>query len=115
MAGRAGTTACGGCGLGRARGHLERAAAHLEEARLAWGCWADEVRQLAEQHYQVGDFNDRRVLGDPGYGRALDIGGPVGKAVTAAVTALRAAGGGEDCGGVCPCMAVKAQIGSPHP
>jgi hypothetical protein len=35
--------------------------------------------------------------------------------VTAAVTALRAAGAGEDCGGVCPCAAVKAQIGSPHP
>ena len=37
MAGRAGTAACGGCGLSRARGHLERAAAQLEEARLAWG------------------------------------------------------------------------------
>jgi hypothetical protein len=47
MAGRAVTATCGGCELSRARGHLERAVAHLEEARLAWGCWADEIRQLA--------------------------------------------------------------------
>ena len=115
MARRAGAAACGACGLGRARGHLERAEAQLEAARLAWGLWADDIRQLTEQRLGISDLLDERVLDDPGYGRALDIGGPVGKAVAAAVTALRAAGGGEDCGGVCPCMAVKAQIGSPHP
>ena len=115
MARRAGAAACGACGLGRARGHLERAVAQLEAARLAWGVWADDIRQLTEQRLGISDLLDGRVLDDPGYGRALDIGGPVGKAVTAAVTALRAAGGGEDWGGVCPCTAVKAQIGSPHP
>jgi hypothetical protein len=41
--------ACGGCELARARGHLEQAIAELEQARLAWGVWADGVRQLAEQ------------------------------------------------------------------
>jgi hypothetical protein len=112
MAGRAGTAACGGCGLSRARGHLERAVAYLEETRLAWGCWADEIRQLAEQHYRVADFDDHRVLGDPGYGQALDIGGAVGEAVRVAGMALRAAAGG---GADCPCVAVKTRIGSPHP
>jgi hypothetical protein len=111
----AGAAACGGCGLARTRGHLERAVAQLEAARLAWGVWADGIRQLTEQHLGITDLLDERVLADPGYGRALDIGGPVGKAVTAAVTALRAAGGGEDGGGVCHCTAVKTQIGSPHP
>jgi hypothetical protein len=112
MARRAGAdTACGGCGLGRARWHLERVVAELEQARLAWGCWADDVRQLAEQHYRVADFNDHRVLSDPGYGQALDIGGPVGEAVRVAGMALQAAGGKADC----PCAVVKAQIGSPHP
>jgi hypothetical protein len=112
MARRAGAaTECGGCELGRARRHLERAVAELEQARLAWGCWADDVRQLAEQHYRVAGFNDHRVLDDPGYGQALDIGGPAGEAVRAAGMALRAAGGRAGC----PCSAVKAQIGSPHP
>jgi hypothetical protein len=112
MAGGAGIAACGGCGLGRARGHLERAVAQLKEACLAWGCWADEIRQLAEEHYRVADFDDRRVLGDPGYGQALDIGGAVGEAVRVAEMAVRAAAGG---GGDCPCAAVKRRIGSPHP
>jgi hypothetical protein len=112
MAGRGGAaTACGGCELGRARWHLERAVAELKQARLAWGCWADGVRQLAERHYRVADFNDHRVLNDPGYGRALDIGGPAGEAVRLARVALLAAGGTAGC----PCAAVRAQIGSPHP
>jgi hypothetical protein len=89
--------------------------AELGAAGLAWGLWADDIRQLAEQRLGVSGLLDERVLDDPGYGRALDIGGPVGTAVTAAVAALRAAGGGEDRGGVCPCTAVKARIGSPHP
>jgi hypothetical protein len=112
MARRAGAAAaCGGCELCRARWHLERAAAELEQARLAWGCWADDVRQLAEQHYRVADFDDRRVLSDPGYGQALDVGGAVGEAVRVAGLARHAAGGMADC----RCAAVKAQIGSPHP
>ena len=103
--------ACGGCELGRARRHLERAVAELAEACVAWGCWADDVRQLAEQHFGVADFDDHRVLDDPGYGQALDIGRPAGEAVRVAGMALRAAGGGGDC----PCLVVEAQIGSPHP
>lgn len=82
IAGRGGAaTACGDCELGRARRHLERAAAELRQAHVAWGCWADSVRQLTEEHYRVADFDDRRVLTDPGYGQALDIGGPAGEAV----------------------------------
>jgi hypothetical protein len=111
--------ACGACELGRARRHLERAVAELEEARLAWGVWADDIRWMTEQRLGVADFVDHRVMDDPGYGRALDMGTPFNEAVSAARTALKAAGGGEDpgAGGVadCPCVEVKAQIGSPHP
>ena len=83
-AGRAGTAACGGCGLSRARGHLERAVAYLEETRLAWGCWADEIRQLAEQTTGRPISMITGAHGDPGYGQALDIGGAVGEAVRVA-------------------------------
>lgn len=109
--------ACGACGLSRARWHLQRAVAELAEAGLAWGCWADDMRQLAGQRLGISDPLDGRVLDDPGYGRALDMGAGYREAVTAAVAALAAAGGGEDpSGGAgCPCVAVKAQIGSPHP
>lgn len=109
--------ACGHCGLSRARWHLQRAVAELEEADRAWGCWADDMRQLAEQRLGISDLLDERVLDDPGYGRALDMGAGYREAVTVAVAALTAAGGGEDpSGGAdCPCVAVKAQIGSPHP
>jgi hypothetical protein len=110
---------CGACELGRARSHLERAVAELEEARLAWGVWADGIRQLTEQRLGVTDFLDFRVLDDPGYGRALEMGTPFEEAVKSAGAALAAAGGGEDPGagegGDCPCLAVKTQIGSPHP
>jgi hypothetical protein len=41
--------ACGGCELGRARWHLVRAVAELEEARLAWSVWADDIRQPSER------------------------------------------------------------------
>ncbi len=111
--------ACGACELGRARWHLGRAMAELEEARLAWGVWADGIRQLAEQWLGTADFLDFRVLDDPGYGRALEMGTPFNEAVKSASTALATAGGGEDPeageGADCPCLAVKTQIGSPHP
>jgi len=110
---------CGACELGRARWRLERAVAELEEARLAWGVWADGIRQLTEQRLGTDDFLDFRVLDDPGYARALDMGTPFEEAVKSAGTALAAAGGGEDlvAGGHadCLCLAVKAQIGSPRP
>jgi hypothetical protein len=108
-----------GCELSRARWYLERAVAELEEARLAWGVWADGIRQLTEQRLGVADFLDFRVLDDPGYGRALEMGTPFDEAVKSAGMALAVAVGGEDPGaggaGDCPCLAVKAQIGSPHP
>ena len=66
--------ACGGCELGRARRHLERAAAELEEACLAWGVWADGVRQLAERRLGVSAAEGFAVLDDPGYARALRMG-----------------------------------------
>ena len=45
-------SACCGCELGLARGHLERAMLELEQARLAWGVWADGIRKLAEQAHR---------------------------------------------------------------
>ena len=66
--------ACGGCELGRARWHLERAAAELEEASLAWGVWADGVRTLAERRLGVSAAGGFAVLDDPGYARALRMG-----------------------------------------
>jgi len=108
--------ACGGCELGRARWHLGRAVAELEEARLAWGVWADGIRQLAEQRLGADVFFDFRVLDDPGYRRALQMGTPFDEAVNSAETALATAGRGEDSGAAdCPCREVRTQIGSPHP
>jgi hypothetical protein len=111
--------ACGVCELGRARWHLGRAVAELGQASLAWGVWADGIRQLTEQRLGAADFLDDRVLDDPGYGRALEMGAPFCEAVKSAGVALAVAVGGEDPkasgAGDCPCLAVKAQIGSPHP
>lgn len=99
--------ACGGCELGRARRHLERAAAELEEASLAWGVWADGVRTLAEQRLGVSAAGGFAVLDDPGYARALRMGAWFDQAAAAAWTALEAAGAGLL--PVCPCLSVKEQ------
>ena len=60
-------------GLERACGHLAAAAAELEAACRAWGVWADEVRERAEQRLGTGPA-DPRVCCDPEYARALDAG-----------------------------------------
>ena len=82
--------------------HVERAVAELRAARQVWGCWADSIRQRAEKRLGVTDLADQRVLGDPEYARALDVGAPYIAAVNAAEAALaagRSSGGGGDAGG----------------
>ena len=99
--------ACGGCELGRAGRHLERAAAELEEARLAWGVWADGVRTLAERRQGVSAAEGFAVLDDPGYARALRMGAWFDQAAAAAGTALEAAGAGLL--PACPCLSAEEQ------
>ena len=102
--------ACGGCELGRARRHLERAAAELEEARLSWGVWADGVRRLADRRLGAGAAGSFAVLEDPEYAGALRMGAWFDDAAGAARTALEAAGGGTACVFPdCPCAAVNEQ------
>lgn len=102
--------ACGGCELGRARWHLERAVAELEEARLSWGVWADGVCKLAERRLGVSAADGFAVLEDPGYARVLRAGAWFDEAVVAGQTALEVAGaGGADSGPVCPCLAAEEQ------
>jgi hypothetical protein len=108
--------ACGGCELGRARGHLERAVAELEQARLAWGVWADGVRKMAEQATGISVAEGFALLDDAGYAQALRMGAAYDDAADAAGAALAAAGAGAAGEPAdCPCLGVKARIGSPHP
>ena len=81
---------CGAGGLDRARMHAERAVAELKAACRAWGCWADDVRQRAEGRLGVTGLADQRVLEDPEYGRALDMGASYFAAVNAAEAVLNA-------------------------
>jgi hypothetical protein len=104
-AGRA--AACDGCELDRARRHLERAAAELEEACLSWGVWADGVRKLAERRLGVSAAEGFAVLDDPGYARALRLGVWFDQAAVAAGAALGAAGAGLV--RVCPCLPAAGQ------
>jgi len=78
-------------GLERARGHLAAAVAELEAACRAWGVWADEVRERAEQRLGTGPA-DPRVCGEPEYARAVEAGRPFTEAARAAAAALRASG-----------------------
>ena len=100
-------------GLERARGHLAAAVAELEAACGAWGVWADEVRERAEQRLGAGP-GDPRVCCEPEYARALDAGRPFTEAARAAAVALRAscaaAGGCAGPGGAGP----ETAIGSPR-
>jgi hypothetical protein len=69
----AGPAACP-CELGGARRHPERAIAELEQARLAWGVWADGVRKLAQQRTGVSVADGFGLPGDRDYARALRMG-----------------------------------------
>ena len=103
--------ACGGCELGRARQHLERAAAELEEACLAWGVWADGVRALAERRLGVSAAEGFAVLDDPGYASALRMGAWFDQAVAVAGSALEVVGGAAASWSVpgCPCLSAEEQ------
>ena len=105
----AGPAACS-CELGRARRHLERAVAELEQARLAWGVWADSVRKLAEQRTGVSVAGGFGLLDDEGYARALRMGTWFDDAVNAAAVALEVTGaGGAVLLPVCPCVPTGRQ------
>jgi hypothetical protein len=90
----AGRAACS-CELGRARRHLERAITELEQARLAWGVWADGVRKLAEQRAGISVAGGFGLLDDEGYAAALRVGTWFDDAAGAAAVALEAAGAGD--------------------
>ena len=84
--------------------------AELEEASLAWGVWADGVRQLAERRLGVSAAEGFAVLDDPGYVQALRMGAWFDQAAAAAGTALEAAGGaGAGLLPVCPCVSAGQQ------
>jgi len=97
-------------GLERARGHLA-AVAELEAACRAWGVWADEVRERAEQRLGTGP-GDARVCCEPEYARALDAGRPFTEAARAAAVALRASCAAAGCAG--PGRGPETAIGSPR-
>jgi hypothetical protein len=110
----AGAAACS-CELGRARRHLERAIAELEQARLAWGAWADGVCKLAEQRTGISVAAGFGLLDDQEYARTLRLGAWFDDAASAAAVALEVAGAGDAAlAPVCPCRGEMA-IGSPHP
>jgi hypothetical protein len=105
----AGPAACP-CELGGARRHLERAIAELEQARLAWGVWADGVRKLAEQRTGISVAGGFGLLDDHEYARALRMGAWFDDVAGAAGTALEVAGGGAAAVlPVCPCMSFERQ------
>jgi hypothetical protein len=90
----AGPAACS-CELGGARRHLERAAAELEQARLAWGVWADGVRKLAEQRTGASVAGGFGLLDDEGYAAALRMGAWFDAAAAAAAVAAEVTGAGD--------------------
>jgi hypothetical protein len=105
----AGPAACS-CELGRARRHLGRAVTELEQARLAWGVWADGIRKLAEQRTGIGVAGGFGLLDDEGYAAALRMGAWFDDAAGAAATALEVAGAGDAALlPVCPCVPAGRQ------
>jgi hypothetical protein len=105
----AGPAACS-CGLGRARRHLERAVTELEQARLAWGVWADGIRKLAEQRTGISVAGGFGLLDDEGYAAALRMGAWFDDAAGAAAAALEVAGAGDAALLlVCPCVPAGRQ------
>jgi hypothetical protein len=98
------------CELGRARGHLNRAIAELEQARLAWGVWADGLRKLAEQRTGISAADGFGLLDDEGYAAALRMGAWFDDAAGAAAVALEVTGAGDAAvGPVCRCMPTGRQ------
>jgi hypothetical protein len=69
--------------------------AELEQARLAWGAWADGVRELAEQRTGISVADGFALLDDPEYGQALRLGSWFDDAAAAAGAAREAAGAGD--------------------
>jgi hypothetical protein len=56
---------------------LEVSYLEADNAFMAWKCWADDIRQEAEQRLGVmPGVQDPRIWGDPAYGAALDGGAP---------------------------------------
>jgi hypothetical protein len=105
----AGPAGCS-CELGRARRHLERALAELEDARLAWGVWADGIRKLAEYRTGASVAEGFALLDDPEYVQVLRMGAWFGDAVSAAAAALEVTGAGDAALlPVCRCRAVDGQ------
>jgi hypothetical protein len=92
---RAAGPGAGSCELGRARRHLERAIAELEQACLAQAVWADGVRKLAEQRTGVSVADGFGLLDDEAYAAALRMGAWFDDAVRAASVALEVAGAGD--------------------
>jgi hypothetical protein len=98
------------CELGRARRHLGRAVAELEQARLAWGVWADGVRKLAEQRTGISVADGFGLLDDQGYAAALRMGTWFDDAAGAAAVALEVTGAGDAALlPVCPCVRAGRQ------
>ena len=64
--------------LGRRLAEAQRA---IEDLNLAWGVWADDVRQDAER--RLGTDADETLWADQDYSRALDGGGPIRQAAEA--------------------------------
>lgn len=110
MTAAAGGPAACSCELGRARRHLERAVAELEQARLAWGVWADGVRKLAEQGTGISVAGGFGLLDDEGYAAALRMGTWFDDAAGAAAVALEVTGAGDAVlHPVCPCVPAGPQ------
>jgi hypothetical protein len=99
-----------------ARGHLERAMADLERARLAWGggpmasaSWPSgapgSVSRRASACWMTRDMRGPWSW----VSRLTRLQMPPGAALAVA--------GAEVAGepAICPCLAVKTRIGSPHP
>ena len=109
MTAAAGPAACW-CELGRARRHLERAATELEQARLAWGVWADGIRKLAEQRTGISVAGGFGLLDEGGYVAALRMGAWFDDAAGAAAAALEVTGAGDAALlPVCPCVPAERQ------
>jgi hypothetical protein len=105
-------------GLKCARGHLAAAAGEAEAACRAWGVWADEVRERAEQRLGIGPC-EAGACSDPEYAAALDAGGSFIEAarVMAALLAACQSGRAVPVRGDSPglgWLAGGTAIGSPH-